>query len=106
MRWTLALALTLAAGLSAPHAGDKTITNFRLKDANGKAWALDDAKDAQAVVVVFLGTQCPINNAYAPRLAELHAAYAARGVLFVAVNANEHDTPETIAAHAKEHKLP
>ena len=50
----------------------------------GKAWSLADLKDKKAVVVVFLGTECPINNAYMPRLAELHKEYAAKGVQFVA----------------------
>jgi peroxiredoxin len=106
MRWLLALVLTLATGLSTVTAQEKTIANFRLKDTAGKTWSLDDAKDKKAVVVIFLGTQCPINNAYAPRLAELHAAYAPRGVQLVAVNSNEHDTPAMIAAHATEHKIP
>src|SRR5262245_14722152 len=72
------------------------LQNLRLEDSAGKSIALDAVKDAKAVVVVFLGTQCPINNAYLPRLAELHAAYASKGVHFIAVNSNQHDSSEAI----------
>src|ERR1700730_13424709 len=50
--------------------------NFTLKDSAGKAWALNDVKESKAVVVLFLGTECPINNAYLPRLVELNKEYA------------------------------
>src|SRR5262249_52016570 len=59
-----------------------------------------------AVVVLFVGTECPVNNAYAPRLRELHQQYSPRGVEFVAINPNRQDTPEKIAAHARKHGLP
>ena len=84
---------------------EETVRNVRLKDASGKAWSLDEPKDARAVVVVFLGTQCPINNAYLPRLRELYNTYAAKGVAFFAINSNEHDSVEAIRSHAQKHKL-
>jgi peroxiredoxin len=88
-------------------AGDAhSVAGIRLTDTAGKTWSLDEPKDAKAVVVVFLGTQCPINNAYIPRLGELHAAYSPKGVAFLAINANEHDTSAAIRDHAKKYKLP
>jgi peroxiredoxin len=82
------------------------IENFTLKDTAGKAWSLNDVKESKAVVVLFLGTECPINNAYMPRLAELNKEYSVKGVTFVAVNSNHQDTAEKVAKHAKEHALP
>jgi peroxiredoxin/mono/diheme cytochrome c family protein len=79
---------------------------FPLKEAGGKDWSLKDHQKKKAIVVLFLGTECPINNAYMPRLAELYKAYAARDVAFVGINANSQDTPVRIAAHAKEHGIP
>src|SRR6266542_3802730 len=76
------------------------VPNFSLKDTYGKAWSLAALKDSKAIVVVFLGTECPVNNAYLPILAELHKEYAAKGVQFVAVNANKHDSAERVAEHA------
>jgi peroxiredoxin len=84
----------------------RTIGDFQLADTAGKTWALSKLQDKKAVVVVFLGTQCPINNAYLPRLAELHKNFAEQGVQFFAVNSNQHDTPRAIAEHAKENAIP
>jgi peroxiredoxin len=79
---------------------------FTLMDISGKDWSWKDHSTSKAIVVLFIGTQCPINNAYMPLLAELHKTYAPRGVTFVAINANCQDTPVRIAAHAKEHGIP
>jgi peroxiredoxin/mono/diheme cytochrome c family protein len=110
MRSTLAcLALLSFAGpllTQAPDTAPIKISDFRLKDSAGKVWSLADLKDQKAIVVVFVGTQCPINNAYMPRLAELHKEYAGKGVQFLAINANDHDTREAIADHAKRFAIP
>jgi peroxiredoxin len=84
----------------------KRIDRFALKDTTGKTWSLAALKDSKAVVVVFLGTQCPINNAFVPRLAELHRTYSTKGVQFLAINSNRQDTPKQIADHVKEYKIP
>ena len=74
---TLALALAVATmirGGQPPSslALGKQIAKLDLKDVAGKTWTVSDLKGHKAVVVVFLGTECPVNNAYMPRLAELH----------------------------------
>jgi peroxiredoxin len=98
------------APAAAPAGRPQVIAPFTLKDWADKAWSFKEAttgkKAARAVVVLFLGTECPINNAYAPRLAGLHKSYSSKGVAFVGINSNCHDTPVRIAAHAKEHGLP
>lgn len=83
-----------------------TIVKFKLNDTAGKAWSLDtDAKDKKAVVVVFIGTQCPVNNAFMPTLVALEKSYRDKEVQFVAINSNEHDSLDTIKQHAKKHGL-
>ncbi len=67
---------------------------------------LANLKDRKAIVVLFLGTECPINNAFLPRLAELHKEYGPRGVQFLAINANRQDTAERVAAHARKYEIP
>ena len=102
----LVIPFLLAAG-SKP--ADKTpgqMPAFTLKDAAGKDWSLKDQRAKKAIVVIFLGTECPINNAYLPRLAELHKAYSPRGVAFVAINSNSQDTPVRMAKHAREFGIP
>jgi peroxiredoxin len=78
---------------------------FALPDTSGRTVALDRFKDRKAVVVVFIGTECPINNAYMLRLVQLEKSYRARGVQFLAINANQQDTPKRVADHAKEYGL-
>jgi peroxiredoxin len=91
---------TLSASLG------KEIERFLLKDIHGQQVSLADFKDKMVMVVVFIGTECPINNAYMPRLAELHKSYSPRGVQFLAVNANQQDTLERMAEHARTHAIP
>lgn len=109
MRAAYTLALFFAGFLLLSHSANaqtKSVANFRLEDAAGQKVALDDFKDKKAVVVLFLGTHCPINNAYAPRLAALHAQFADKRVQFLAINSNADDTAEAIAEHARKHKIP
>jgi peroxiredoxin len=99
--------VVLSAHSDPPAAGPgKRIDDFTLKDGGAKSWSLADVKGRQAVVVVFLGTECPISNAYLPRLADLARRYETQGVAFVAVNANRQDSPEAVAAHARKNALP
>lgn len=79
------------------------IADFTLPQCDGNAWSLAErARPAKAVVVVFLGTQCPISNAYLPMLSDLHQTYGQKGVLFVGINSNQQDDAAKVAAHAEE----
>jgi peroxiredoxin len=105
----LTLAALAGAGMAAgalTKASPRQVPPFTLKDAGGKSWALADCKDKKAVVVLFLGTECPINNAVMPTLAALCKKYAPQGVQFVGVNSNAQDTPNRVATHAAEFGIP
>ena len=108
----LAASLALSPGHLGPRAGTalpapSKVGGFVLNDPRDQAAvSFADFKDSKAVVVLFLGTECPINNAFLPVLAELHKEYAGRGVAFVAVNSNHQDTPERVAAHARKYGVP
>src|SRR5262245_40603033 len=66
---------------------DRKIDNFTLTDPRTqKNVSLADFQNKRAVVVVFVGTECPINNSYLPRLAGYHQAYADKGVQFLGIN--------------------
>src|SRR4051812_34444714 len=77
--------------------------DFQLTDSEKKPHHLTALKDKKAFVIVFLGTECPINNLYLVRLGELHKEFAPQGVQFFAINANVQDSPEQIVAHAKKY---
>jgi mono/diheme cytochrome c family protein/peroxiredoxin len=84
----------------------KPVADFALNDLSGKPWSLAGQKDRKAVVVVFLGTEDPTNNAYVPRLVELYREFEPRGVSFVGVNANVHEPAYAVAAHARQYGIP
>src|SRR5262245_32747063 len=85
---------------------NKKIDPFTLADAAGKPWSLAAVKDPRAVVVVFLSFDCPVSTSYSPTLAELHKAYAGKGVTFLGVNASDELTPAEVAKKATEYSLP
>src|SRR5262249_9150237 len=101
----LATGLAAADPRPAPSSVGKKIGDFSLKDTTGKTWSLKGLKDKKAVGVVFLGTECPVNNAYLATLAGLEKTYAARGVQFLAVNPNKQDNPKRVADHAEKPQL-
>lgn len=104
MRW---IALLVLAAQALPAAAAKRAPDFTLEEPReGKKVALADFKDRKAVVVVFVGTECPVNNQYMPRLVELAREYGPRGVAFLAINSNVQDNPARVAEHARRYELP
>jgi peroxiredoxin len=99
----VALAPFVAPAAASPLGG--RAPEFRLADSAGKVHSLADMKDARYVVVVFLGTECPLARLYAPRLNRLAAEYANKHVQFVGIVSNLQDTPEEIAEYVRDHDV-
>ncbi len=92
-----------AGDLKTLNAGD-TCPGFALKNYDGTDVVLDSVlKGNRYAVVMFIATQCPVSNAYNGRMADLAAAYAGKGVAFVAINSNKAEPAPEVAEHAKEH---
>ena len=73
--------------------------DFNLKDQNGKAYDLYKfGEGAKAVVLTMHTKGCPIGQQLMPDFKDLQAKYEAKGVKFLMINANTHDTPAMIAA--------
>jgi peroxiredoxin len=83
----------------------KKIEAFKLQDYLGASHALDAWSDKQAIVIVFLGAECPLARLYAPRLVELADRYSARGVAFVGINSNRRDSLAEIGHYCRSHKI-
>jgi len=83
----------------------EAIPDFSLPATGGRSVLLGTLKDKKAVVVIFLGTECVINNAYMPRLVQMQNEYGPRGVQIIGINSNEQDSAEQVAEHAKQHAL-
>lgn len=84
----------------------KPTVEFRLQSHRGAWHTLDEARDRKVVVLAFLGTECPLAEAYAPRLAEIARNFEKRGVGFFGVDANQQDGPVAIGRFADKHSLP
>ncbi len=80
---------------------DEAAPDFTLKDVAGRTHALAGLKDRRAVVLLFTGIECPRGRAAEPRLADLEKTYGAKGVAFLAINANRNESDVEIAEHLK-----
>ena len=58
------------------------------------------------VALIFVRTDCPIANRYAPTIRALFEKHAPRGVRFVLVYPDADATPEAIAKHERDYNLP
>jgi len=99
---TLGLAAAARPAVGAVAIGEK-LQPFKLNDATGKTVDLGRLPGRQAVVLMFIATQCPVSNAYNERMAALAREYGAKGVAFVGINSNRQESVEEIAGHAVQH---
>jgi thioredoxin-related protein len=79
------------------------IAQIEVKDG-AKTVAFSPSK-ADATVLIFVSTKCPISNSYNDRMNALYKEYAGRNVQFVFANANENESPAEIEDHAKANRF-
>jgi len=93
----------------AAHGADKKedlcVREFALKDAQGREHTAADWKDYDAVVLFFLGTECPVSNGYAPEMSRLANRFGKQRVLFWGIHADPDVTAADAERHAREYKL-
>src|SRR5439155_11616530 len=85
----LAVLVPATAGEKSAALGDKLPNAGGLRDLRGNGRTLHSFKDHAAVVVVFLGNDCPVSNLYLPSLLEMEKKYRGKNVQFLAVYPNE-----------------
>ena len=100
--WTVSRAAD-DAGQAAVSLGK--IAPFSLQDAQGMTHTRKSWQAAPAVVLLFLGTECPVANGYAPEMARLAKQFADRGVVFIGVHCDPDVTAKLAAQHAREYQL-
>ena len=82
------------------------IPHFVLPDSTGKeAGLFDFLKESDWSVVVFMGTKCPVGNAYLPILEEIQKEYREKKVKFVGINPNPGDDANAVKKHVAEYKI-
>lgn len=73
--------------------------DWSIADVSGNTYRPWTEPQTQAVVLVFIGTNCPVSNYYQPTLRGLRQKFAGPGVAWFLV----HTDPQTSAARALEH---
>lgn len=101
----LALIICAAGAPNPPGALGRQVAEFELRDPRGAAHRLNEWAEYPVVVVVFLGVDCPLAKLYAGRIGELQREFGPRGVRFVGVNSNQHDSADDVARFARAHRL-
>ena len=100
----VAMLAALAVGCGpGPEARDGAWDGVVFRDLDGGT--VDPFATNRAVVLVFLRTDCPVSNGYAPELRRLRDAFAARDVGFWMVYPRTDEPSEAIRRQLAEHRL-
>lgn len=73
---------------------------------DGEAYDLLKDDIGQVLVLIFVRTDCPISNRYAPVVRRLHERFQPRGVGFFLVYVDPDETPESMREHLREFGYP
>ncbi len=80
--------ITAAAGKLNYGVGD-TVSDFKLKNVDGKIVSLANYKTSKGVIVIFDCNTCPYSRAYNERIIALNKKYAPLGYPVITINAND-----------------
>ena len=83
------LACTMITLAFTPIKNEKTITDFKLKNVDGKLISLRDYPDAKGFIVVFTCNHCPFAKLYPERMNGLNAKYRQLGVPLIAISSTD-----------------
>ena len=99
VRFPLSLALfALTSSAASP--------NFALQDPAGATHTQAELAHNKATVLVFVATDCPNSNIYAPVLARLYREYSPRGVAFFNIYSDPQETAATVRKHDADFQVP
>lgn len=96
---SLAVAIVSAIGLAAPLGAASLLGILEFQTASGQRIEPLAVGTNKAVVVIFISTDCPISNAYAPEVNRIAAEYGPRGVAVRLVYADGDVTPASAQKH-------
>ncbi len=96
----LATSMPSPAADASPSRFGQPLADFTLNDSAGAKRSLAEWQDREVLVVVFLGTECPLAKLYGRKLVELDAEYAEKGVQIIGINSNQQDTLQELARYA------
>jgi hypothetical protein len=99
--------VTLGAGLCASHAPARALPTAKFSGPQNTAVKDDDpwiAARGKVVVLIFVRTDCPIANRYAPEIQRLRDAHVADAAFWM-VYPDKKETSEVIREHQREFRL-
>lgn len=94
------IALFAAQGAAA----QQPSAELHLLDLEGKRIDPFESTDARATVFLFLRSDCPISNRYAPEVRRLHKKFAGSGIAFWLVYVDPAESVEAIRLHMADYQ--
>src|SRR5688572_8650803 len=91
---TIKLILSLICGVvlvsfeNPPYEVGDSVSDFKLKNVDGKMVSLSDYKDQKGAIVIFDCNTCPYSKAYNDRIIELNSKYSSKGFPVITINPN------------------
>ncbi len=104
MKALLAFVTILGTAVAQDFRVGSTVTDFPLRDLDGKATSFDALK-GKLTVVAFIAVECPVSNAYNDRMSALFKDYSGR-VNFIFVNSNSTESPDDVRRHMRDAGFP
>ena len=83
----------------------QAVPDFSLKDTQGKQISLSSAKN-KVVCLLFWATWCPYCTRELPRLKELNAKFADKGLVILSINIAANDPLPRVEAYQVKNQLP
>ncbi len=81
------------------------LAGLELTDLAGDKHKLGPGGGGKLTVLIFLGTECPISNGYAPSLKRLYASLQTSDVLMLGIHCDPDVTSDLAQTHAREYEL-
>ena len=102
-------AVALVSFENPPYEIGDNVSDFKLKNVDGKMVALSDYKDQKGAIVIFDCNTCPYSRAYNARIIELNSKYTPKGFPVITINPNSPeispgDSFKEMASQAKRNK--
>ncbi len=101
----LVVFLSLSLVCASSQASDPVVLSGSLVDINGRQHPLASPNKGGVTVLLFLGTECPVSNSYAPEYQRQATNYAERGVRYFGVHCDPDVSAEVAQKHAQEYAL-
>jgi hypothetical protein len=83
-------------------AGQSVKSPAGLRLADQRPFLLTEFNRSRGACIFFVGTDCPISNAYAPEIGRIIDEFSEKGIAFYLIYADRDLQPESAAEHARE----